>query len=405
MLELIMLTINQPNVARALAEYPGGLFPGNLLGGDADLLVIKCPKEMILTAKAMRQLKFYLLPLDADGVRTTGLVTAFFDDEDEPLVIRSPLLNDEMASSVLRLLALPTFDIHFFDEYNRELLGYRSRNETVADFASKRDQIHLAPSSHILSSRVDDQLMLRFAMRGPEDDRKACVVHLAEELFPSDFVVWDSRPENNAYQGRRHDMITSLERENAGLFSELDVVKSLTRVFPSKQIFLNPLRTDNGREFVDVMVATDAHLLLIQAKDSPNTIEVLSRPIARKISTVERHLEKAISQLRGSISHLNSEGPLVVRCGSTKHEIATDDLEIWCLVLVKEMFSTEYDLYSRNAFKLLEDTGYPCVVQDYQQLNELTHHRRDENSFFDTLDEVMEAALRHGKVPRLRFWL
>ena len=400
-----MITIKNPGLARSLAAFPGGLFPGQLFGGDPHVLIIKCPKEMILTAKAIRHLKFYLIPLDADGVSTTGLVTAFFDDHDEPLVIRGPLIDDEMASSVLRLLATPTFDIHFFDEHNRELLGYRARNKTVANFVSRRADIRLAPSSYVPSSRLDDQLTLRFSTRGPEDDENASVVHLAEELFPSDFVVWDSRPESNSYQGRRHDMIASLERENAGLFSELDIVKCLTRVFPSKQVFLNPVRTDNGREFVDVMVATEAHLLLIQAKDSPNTMEVLGRPITRKISTVLRHLKKATSQLRGSISYVDSNNPLTIRCGTAHHTIATADLDIWCLVLVKEMFSTEYDSYSRFAFQILDDTGHPCVVQDYPQFHELTHHRRHESCFFDALDETMTFALQHDTFPRSRFWL
>ena len=46
---------------------------------------------------------------------------------------------------------------------------------------------------------------------------------MAEELFPSDLVVWDSRPESNSYQGRKHDMFTSLERENAGSNNALDI--------------------------------------------------------------------------------------------------------------------------------------------------------------------------------------
>ena len=225
MLPPTMITIKNPALIRELAAYAGGLFPGQLLGGERRILIVKCSKEMILTAKAIRHLKFYLVPLDADGVSTTGLVTAFFDDHDEPLVIRSPLVDDEMASAVLRLLALPTFDIHFFDEHNRELLGYRARNKTVAAFISGRAGIRLAPPTYVPSSRLDDQLTARFSIRGPEDDENAFVVHLAEELFPSDLVVWDSRPESNSYQGRKHDTFTSLERENAGLSSELDIVK------------------------------------------------------------------------------------------------------------------------------------------------------------------------------------
>ena len=153
------------------------------------------------------------------------------------------------------------------------------------------------------------------------------------------------------------------------------------------------------------MVATAANLLLIQAKDSPNTKQVLGRPIGRKKSTVLRHLKKATSQLRGSISYVDSNEPFTVRCNSGYHVIAAADLDIWSLVLVKELFPTEYDSYSQFALQLFGDTGYPCLVHDYSQFHELTHHRRHEGCFFDTLDEIMVFALHHDEFPRSRFWL
>ena len=400
-----LITLKNPALVRDLAQYPGGLFPAQRLDGQPSVLMVKCPKEMILAAKMLRELKFYLVPLDADGVNTYGLVTAFFDEFDEPLVIRTPLLDDEMGNAIIGLLCSRTFDIHFFDEHDRELLAYRVNNRTADSLSSSRDKFRLAPSTYIPSPRIDDQLSKRFFSRSPEDDDNALVVEFAEELFPSDFVIWDARPEDNSYQGRKHDMFTALERKNAGLFSELDIVKFLHRVFSSEQIFLNPLRADDGEEFVDVMATTPTRLLLIQAKDSPNTEEILRRPIERKISTVLRHLRKATSQLRGSISYVDSNDPFVVTCGDARHAIAAGNLEVIALVIVKELFPTEYTSYSQLAFEVFDDTGVPCLIQDYSQFHHLTHHRRTERGFFDTLDEMMALALYHDEFPQYRFWL
>ena len=400
-----LITLKNPALVRELTQYPVGLFPAQLLGGQPGVLIVKCTKEMILAAKMCRALKFYLVPLDADGVSTYGLVTAFFDDPDEPLAIRTPLLDDEMGNDIIDLLCSRTFDIHFFDQYDRELLGYRVNNRSAGNAASSRDKIRLAPSNYVPSTKIDDQMLLYFCSRSSEDDDNALVVEFAEELFPSDFIIWDERPADNSYQGRKHAMFTALERENAGLFSELDIVKALHRVFSSDQIFLNPLRADNGREFVDVMVATPTNLLLIQAKDSPNTEGILRRPIERKISTVLRHMRNATAQLRGSIAHVQSNRPLMIQCGVTSHAIATSSLDMRSLVIVKELFPTEYKSYSPLAFDVLEDTGVPCVIQDYAQFHDLTHHRRTETSFCATLDEVMAFALHHKEFPRSRFWL
>ena len=400
-----LLTLKYPELVQDLVQYPGGLFPVQRLDGQPNVLMVKCPKEMILAARMLRELKFYLIPLDADAVSTYGLVTAFFDDFDEPLVIRTPLLDDEMGTAIVDLLCSPTFDIHFFDEHNRELLAYRVNNRTADRATSNRDKLRLAPSTYIPSPRIDDQMSKRFSGRSPEDDDNALVVAFVEELFPPDVVIWDARPEDNAYQGRKHDMFTALERKNAGLFSELDIVKYLHRVFPGDQIFLNPLRADNCEEFVDVMVVTPARLLLIQAKDSPNTEEILRRPIERKISTVLRHLRKATSQLRGSISYVESNDPVVVQCGDASHTIAAGNLEVIALVIVKELFPNEYRSYSQLAFEVFDETGVPCLIQDYSQFHDLTHHRRTEPGFFNTLDETMAFALYHDEFPRNRFWL
>ncbi len=358
-----------------------------------------------MAARVLRELRFYLVPLDADGVSTHGLVTAFFDDRDEPLVIRTPLLDDEMGSGIFDLLCLDEFDIHFFDEQDRELLGYRVQSKTADSFRSSRDTIRLASPMYIPSTKIDDQMSEFISNRSQGDDENAIVVDLMEELFPSDFMTWDIRSEVNSYQGRRHPMVTSLERGDPGVFSELDIVNMLLRGFPSDQVFLNPLRADNGREFVDVMVATRDNLLLIQAKDSPNTEESLSRPIERKISTVLRHLRKATSQLLGSISYVQSSDPFIVRCGDAVHRIASGSLNVTSLIIARELFPTEYKSYSQLAFKVFDDTRVPCFIQDYSQFHCLTHHRRTEEGFFDTLDEIFMFAICQDEFPRPRFWL
>ena len=400
-----MLTLKHPAVVRELAQFPGGLLPVQIQGGQTNVLVVKCPKEMILAAKVHRELRFYLVPLEADGVSTYGLVTAVFDDPDEPLVIRTPLLDDEFGNGIFNLLSTQIFDIHFFDEHDRELLGYRVNNTAAGKFRSSRDKKCLGPCTYIPSTKIDDQMSYFVSNRSSEDDEHALIVKFEEELFPSDFMIWDTRPEDNSYKGLKHPMFSALERENPGVFAELDIVKFLHRVFESDQIFLNPIRPDNGHEFVDVMVVTPNNLLLIQAKDSPNTEDTLRRPIERKISTVVRHLRKATAQLRGSISYVESNDPFIVQCGDTTHAIAAGKLKMTSLVIVKELFPTEYESYSQFAFEVFEDTDVPCFIQDYPQFHALTYHRRTEQSFFRTLDGILRFAIEHDQIPRSRFWL
>ena len=51
MLPMTMITIKNPALIRKLAAYAGGLFPEQLLGAEPHILIVKCSKEMILTAE------------------------------------------------------------------------------------------------------------------------------------------------------------------------------------------------------------------------------------------------------------------------------------------------------------------------------------------------------------------
>jgi hypothetical protein len=62
---------------------------------------------------------FYLPTLPSSTVITTSLITAFFDDDDEPLTIRTPLFgDDDFSRGIIEILKYDEVDIYFFDEHN-----------------------------------------------------------------------------------------------------------------------------------------------------------------------------------------------------------------------------------------------------------------------------------------------
>jgi len=69
---------------------------------------------------------------------------------------------------------------------------------------------------------------------------------------------------------------------------EHDIVFLLQRIFWPDQIYLGPRRTTDQEEIADVVVITDRHVLLIQAKSSPNTEQVLHNTIIRKKATATK---------------------------------------------------------------------------------------------------------------------
>jgi len=57
--------------------------------------------------------KIYVVPVSISDNQTVGLISAFFDDEDEPLIIRTPLFEDE-DDRLRQLLLCKRVDVHLF---------------------------------------------------------------------------------------------------------------------------------------------------------------------------------------------------------------------------------------------------------------------------------------------------
>ena len=103
-----MLTVLFPEVRQMMRDFAGGLMPFRVSGDDRLSLVVKTQKEAILAATINGGFSFYLPVLPCTTVRTTALISAFFDDADEPLIIRSPLFDDDPFShDIIELLFFP----------------------------------------------------------------------------------------------------------------------------------------------------------------------------------------------------------------------------------------------------------------------------------------------------------
>ena len=164
------------------------------------------------------------------------------------------------------------------------------------------------------------------------------------------------------------------------------------------------MRATEGREFVDVLVATAKTVLLIQAKASPITAEALSRTIDRKKATTAGHVKKAAAQLKGSIN-LRSGSSIEIITGGQRCEVSMSGREVFGLVIVKELFDPERPACSRLVLSVSEETGIPCLLLDYLEFQQLTIFRRTEESFVGALRGIFSAAREYGLFPHSRFGL
>ena len=160
-------------------------------------------------------------------------------------------------------------------------------------------------------------MQLWFSARSPSDDDAAFTIQMREQMFPDSLA----------------DHV-----DNLGDFNEPDIAAALHRTFSRGQVLLNPIRADNGREFVDVLVITTKALLLIQAKDSPSTESALTRKLLRKKATSSKHVSNAAGQLKGSINHLKSDEAIEVITDGKRRSVSLSGRDVFGMVIVKEVF-------------------------------------------------------------------
>ena len=118
------------------------------------------------------------------------------------------------------------------------------------------------PGTKEIARQFHDDMMFWFGARSTADDNAALRINLFETQLADNLYPQSQTP---------------------GEFNERDIEIGLHRAFSGDQVYRNPMRAKEGREFVDVLVATEKTVLLIQAKDSPITEATLVvRLIARR---------------------------------------------------------------------------------------------------------------------------
>lgn len=378
-------SVTDPSVRQTLDDFKFGLLPMRDAASSRMTLIAKTTREMAATARLREFFRIYLVPLRAGDVDTFGLISAFFDDHDEPLYIRTPLFDDELAHKFVQLLSSDSFDIHFFDEHNRRLIGFRAKNPDAIRFRHFVNTIRFVPGALEFARQFDDDMISWFVARSTADDDASLRINLIETLPP--------------------DNLSEQSQASPGDLNERDIEMCLHRAFSYDQVYRNPIRADNGREFVDVLVVTNRTVLLIQAKDSPVTEEILGRAMDRKQANAAKHVKKAAGQLKGSINHLRSGNSIDIITDGQPYELHMSDHEVFGLVVVKELFDPERPACSQLVFSVFEETDVPCLLLDYVDFQELTYSLPTEESLVDTLKQMFAAAREHGLFARSRFGL
>lgn len=398
----MMLTIEHPGIREAIRDLPAGLWVARPDPDEPPLLIVKATKEIILTAIERGGFAFYPVPMQVGDTVGMGLLTAFFDDADEPLCIRTLLFDDPLSDSLVELMTSGRLTAHLFDEQEVELAGFIAR---VDDPASQAENIRGFRRSKPDPEAFSTMLAITaewFGLRDAEADRQALRVVFTEPLFPPDLAIIDLDRAADYLGAPSVPFHSLVQEDNPGSFQEPGIAEALQRVFGPANVHLNPFRTDCDEELADALVIGSSRILVLQAKDSPNNKDALDRTLGRKRATGRKQMEKARRQLVGALGQIVGKPQLAVRTGGALYEVPLNGRTIMGMMVVKELFADEADMQMEAVEWVEKKSGAPAILLDYSGLTQLAHHLPTPELFFEGLDDlrVRLDGGRHPDVPQ-----
>ena len=385
--------ILHPELIPTIRSFPIGLLPFRDAESRTLSLVVKAQKEQILAAKLKGGFTFYVAPIMSTSGLTVSLVTAFFDDSDAPLTVTSLLFADDPHSyDILELLKYDELNVYFFDDRSREWMSFRAAVEDGGSCLVDDTEFCLLTYHPETAKGMFKALSEWFGRRTSADDEAAIRVVFKEGLAPDDIFILDATVEGNDYRGSAGFSHDSLTRTDSGHFQERDIVAGLRRSFCANQVALNPRRKDTYKEILDVLVTTDSHVLLVQAKDSPNTEISLNRKLDRKRLASRNQLKDALAQVRGSARYLQRQQPARLVAGEEEWNFSVGDRKLVGVVIIKELFDDEGTTYA-TACESLANLSGGGIVMDYPSFHAFAHYFVSERTFIESLEKLIKRIL------------
>ena len=399
----MMLSVEKPQLCQEILRFPGGIHCVCLNNESLPRVILKLPANFLLPIKVNNGFNIYVTPVELSGEASLGLMCAFFEDADSPLVSWRLLDSSDETQDLLYALTKHEALVHLFDDQNRELLGYRAGIDVPLMAKARLDHVKYPIFTHENVHSAHEQAMSWFGLRNEQDDAEAIQIRFKESLFPDDLAILDMRPDRYQYHGSKGYGFTSLERTDPGRHQEVDIINLLQRVFRSNQIYHAPKRHYDNEEIADVIVITDTSCLIVQAKDSPNTVQTLNRTLERKRRVSAHMLNSALNQLSGAINYIDKTRPLRMLVENKEVSIDLSNRNVLSLAVVRELFVDMYDEYSNALFNFFDQINLPCIALDYAELHSYTTFCKSEEAFLGAYFQVFDNARQLKTFPRLRF--
>ena len=314
---------------------------------DKPAIVAKLPT---ISLKAVYRGKlFYLLLAIVKQGKKHLLFSGFVVDDDptHPLRFAHPLFDNNQfnhTENLRAILSTGVTRIHFFDEQNYPVASAECVfDQSQLDIALKILKIADLPDKYVpnVYEQAQDKLLKDLALVINKKMADHSAIHLMGVVLNFENPITISRidPEYLAYISENTTNGYRFDNYDEGGALETSAYQGLMRIF-TENTFHSPFVEvgKTKRELTDILGFGDKQICLLESKALALLKTSLDRKSAKKVSLIQKDINKGLRQLKGAIKELRTAG------GSIYHNdqvIIVPDIESSCIngiVLISEMY-------------------------------------------------------------------
>lgn len=392
--------------------------------GDDLALVLKFDKNLLLILQHQMSVHTYPCIFSCNKTDAKALILAFEfrDDPIRPIMQYLPLSNATQAQDLYLLFCQPSFPVYLIDAFGH-VVAILSGSTT--DDSGTAEAVLDSVKRDLWLSDQEMGSLFRFArytfgLSTPPIEHFD-TIELSREPSKEELLKKTGYPVAPNFVSDTKQFEVRTIRFEPGITHELEIATALARVFPQSAVYHSPTRLDGrvNKEICDILVAHDDFIIVVQAKDSPNTIETIQSSTSSREHRIRKQVEAGINQLSGAVRHIKQLPVLDFCVGDDCHHIDIESKQVLGLVVVSELYTTIESFnpvldeakakrnweFAVNCLKSKPPlTSVPTLVTDFPALDDLSRWSANPVEFIESIVNQSKAALETGHFRRWWGW-
>lgn len=298
-------------IYREMVSEPASHWFVSATGDPPHAILLKAPSTCLKSLVKDCQVEFIFGIIDSGGDRILATAAKLIDDPESPLLLSGIQRHAEEHTALKTILDNGSTLLFLFGELSysvawAECVFEPLETSDAVNIIGSIDNLYVGPFDATVSSALDrfDKTLDPTRTDLP-DVSPVKVVHLCAKLskFKTTETTVLGVPEYHT-----HNLGDSDEGGNL----EASVWQALQGCFEGSS-FRNPTvhRSKSSRELTDILCFGSTGILLIESKVTSVISTETGRSMSRKVSTLQKRVDKAIGQLDGAIRSLMDGNPVV----------------------------------------------------------------------------------------------